>query len=83
MNSTVINNGCPRAGIASLRGSVPNYTLSLNENSSAWRNGYLPETTESAGDGNGFKGGGHGGRTYPTEFDHSGSSNQQWTAVTI
>jgi hypothetical protein len=31
------------------------------ENSWAWRNGYLPETTTRAGDGNGFKAGGYGG----------------------
>jgi hypothetical protein len=31
------------------------------ENSWAWRNGYLPETTTASGNGNGFKGGGYGG----------------------
>jgi hypothetical protein len=31
------------------------------ENSWAWRNGYLPETTTAGGDGNGFKAGGYGG----------------------
>jgi hypothetical protein len=31
------------------------------ENSWAWRNGYLPETTTASGDGNGFKAGGYGG----------------------
>ncbi len=31
------------------------------ENSWAWRNGYLPETTTAAADGNGFKAGGYGG----------------------
>ncbi|GIH14915.1 right-handed parallel beta-helix repeat-containing protein [Rugosimonospora africana] len=31
------------------------------ENSWAWRNGYVPETTTGAGDGNGFKAGGYGG----------------------
>jgi hypothetical protein len=31
------------------------------KNSWAWRNGYLPETTTAAGDGNGFKAGGYGG----------------------
>ena len=32
------------------------------ENSWAWRNGYLPETTTSSGNGNGFKMGGYGGK---------------------
>jgi hypothetical protein len=31
------------------------------ENSWAWRNGYLPETTTASGNGNGFKAGGYGG----------------------
>ncbi|GAB3979986.1 right-handed parallel beta-helix repeat-containing protein [Actinoallomurus acanthiterrae] len=31
------------------------------ENSWAWRNGYVPETTTAAGNGNGFKAGGYGG----------------------
>ncbi|MFB9689030.1 right-handed parallel beta-helix repeat-containing protein [Amycolatopsis plumensis] len=32
------------------------------ENSWAWRNGYLPQTTTSSGNGNGFKMGGYGGK---------------------
>jgi hypothetical protein len=31
------------------------------EDSWAWRNGYLPETTTASGNGNGFKAGGYGG----------------------
>lgn len=31
------------------------------ENSWAWRNGYVPETSTAAGNGNGFKAGGYGG----------------------
>jgi hypothetical protein len=31
------------------------------ENSWAWRNGYVPETTTAVGNGNGFKAGGYGG----------------------
>ncbi|WP_255950003.1 right-handed parallel beta-helix repeat-containing protein [Streptomyces odontomachi] len=37
------------------------YSSVTIENSWAWRNGYLPETTTSAGNGNGFKAGGYGG----------------------
>jgi hypothetical protein len=37
------------------------YSSVTIENSWAWRNGYLPETTTAAGDGNGFKAGGYGG----------------------
>ena len=32
------------------------------ENSWAWKNGYIPETSTSAGNGNGFKAGGYGGK---------------------
>jgi hypothetical protein len=37
------------------------YSSVVIEDSWAWRNGYLPETTTSSGNGNGFKGGGYGG----------------------
>jgi hypothetical protein len=37
------------------------YSSVTIENSWAWRNGYLPETTTAAQDGNGFKAGGYGG----------------------
>ena len=37
------------------------YSSVTIENSWAWRNGYLPETTTAGGDGNGFKAGGYGG----------------------
>jgi hypothetical protein len=37
------------------------YSSVTIENSWTWRNGYLPETTTSAGNGNGFKAGGYGG----------------------
>jgi hypothetical protein len=37
------------------------YSSVLIENSWAWRNGYLPETTTASGNGNGFKAGGYGG----------------------
>jgi Pel9A-like, right handed beta helix region len=37
------------------------YSSVTIENSWAWRNGYLPETTTASGDGNGFKAGGYGG----------------------
>jgi pectate lyase-like protein len=32
------------------------------DNSWAWRNGYLPQTTTASGNGNGFKAGGYGGK---------------------
>ena len=37
------------------------YSSVTIENSWAWRNGYLPQTTTAAQDGNGFKMGGYGG----------------------
>lgn len=37
------------------------YSSVTIENSWAWRNGYLPETTTASGNGNGFKAGGYGG----------------------
>jgi hypothetical protein len=37
------------------------YSSVTIENSWAWRNGYLPQTTTAAQDGNGFKVGGYGG----------------------
>ena len=37
------------------------YSSVTIENSWAWRNGYLPQTTTAAQDGNGFKAGGYGG----------------------
>jgi hypothetical protein len=37
------------------------YSSVTIENSWAWRNGYVPETTTGAGNGNGFKAGGYGG----------------------
>ncbi|SEL43423.1 Right handed beta helix region [Roseateles sp. YR242] len=37
------------------------YTSVVIENSWAWRNGYLPDTTTASGNGNGFKAGGYGG----------------------
>lgn len=41
------------------------------EDSWSWRNGYLPETTTSAGDGNGFKGGGYGGKYVSNGVKHT------------
>ncbi|SED07496.1 hypothetical protein SAMN04489727_6295 [Amycolatopsis tolypomycina] len=40
---------------------INNFSPATIENSWAWRNGYLPETTTSSGNGNGFKMGGYGG----------------------
>jgi Protein of unknown function (DUF1565) len=37
------------------------YSSVTIENSWAWRNGYIPETTTKSGNGNGFKAGGYGG----------------------
>ncbi|OXM60849.1 right-handed parallel beta-helix repeat-containing protein [Amycolatopsis vastitatis] len=41
------------------------------ENSWAWRNGYLPETTTSSGNGNGFKMGGYGGKYVSNGVKHA------------
>ncbi|MEV4049871.1 right-handed parallel beta-helix repeat-containing protein [Amycolatopsis sp. NPDC049688] len=41
------------------------------ENSWAWRNGYLPETTTSSGNGNGFKMGGYGGKYVSNGAKHT------------
>ncbi|MEU4251419.1 right-handed parallel beta-helix repeat-containing protein [Amycolatopsis sp. NPDC026612] len=41
------------------------------ENSWAWRNGYLPETTTSSGNGNGFKMGGYGGKYVSNGVKHT------------
>jgi hypothetical protein len=41
------------------------------ENSWAWRNGYLPETTTSSGNGNGFKMGGYGGTYVSNGVKHT------------
>jgi hypothetical protein len=41
------------------------------ESSWAWSNGYVPGTKTSAGDGNGFKAGGYGGRYVDTGVKHT------------
>lgn len=41
------------------------------ENSWAWRNGYLPETTTASGNGNGFKAGGYGGKYVSNGAKHT------------
>lgn len=41
------------------------------ENSWAWRNGYLPETTTASGNGNGFKVGGYGGTYVSNGVKHT------------
>ncbi|OXM59773.1 right-handed parallel beta-helix repeat-containing protein [Amycolatopsis vastitatis] len=41
------------------------------ENSWAWRNGYLPQTTTPSGNGNGFKMGGYGGKYVSNGVKHT------------
>jgi hypothetical protein len=41
------------------------------EDSWSWRNGYIPGTGTSAGDGNGFKAGGYGGKYVPNGVKHT------------
>jgi hypothetical protein len=47
------------------------YSSVTIENSWAWRNGYLPETTTAGQDGNGFKAGGYGGVYVSTGVKHT------------
>jgi hypothetical protein len=47
------------------------YSSVTIENSWAWRNGYLPETTTASGNGNGFKAGGYGGGYVPNGVKHT------------
>jgi hypothetical protein len=47
------------------------YSSVTIEDSWAWKNGYIPETSTSAGNGNGFKAGGYGGDWDPDGVKHT------------
>ena len=47
------------------------YSSVTIENSWAWRNGYLPQTTTASGNGAGFKAGGYGGVYVSTAVKHT------------